>query len=101
MQSHDTKNLNDTQSPADRMLRCLGMTDLTPSEKLVLTVVAYHDGPNGAYPSFATIADHLNIHRSSVAQYIKQIEGKGRLIHQRRRRATSIYEIFYDIPLLP
>ena len=82
----------------ERMFLVQGMADLTHSERTLLSVVAYFDGPGGSFPAIDTMAAHIGISVRRAKYMLKAIRNKGRLRWRRRRRATSIYEIAYDEP---
>ena len=85
---------------SERMLTVQGMTDLTHAERTLLSVIAYHDGPGGAFPAIATLAEHCGISMSWTKELLQNIKLKGRLSWRRRRRATSVFTINYDAPIL-
>ena len=82
---------------ADRMLSTYGMTDLSPREQIVLSIIAYHDGRGGAWPSLASIARVIAKKRSTVADVVKSLELKGR-IRKTRGQTTNRYTVAYDEP---
>ena len=82
---------------ADRMMACFRMLDLHPREQIVLAIIAYHDGPRGAWPSLATIAREAGIARSTVADVIKSLRRKGRIFITHGRH-TNHYTVAYDRP---
>ena len=84
----------------ERMLSIQEMTDLSHAERTLLSVFAYYDGPGGCYPAIKTIAKHCGISVSWAKELLKSIKVKGRIRWQRRRRASSIYWIQYDAPIL-
>ena len=53
--------------------------DVTPSEKVVLIVLADHAAPNGtgAFPSWARIAAASGVSRRTVARVLESLEGRG------------------------
>ena len=53
----------------DRMARCLSMTDLTPSERMVLARIAHYDGPGGAFPSHERIGAEIGRKRRQGGQH--------------------------------
>ena len=99
MWKDDSKIVVDYQRPGDRMLAVQRMADLTHAERTLLTVISYHDGPNGAYPGYERLAELTGMSRFDIARYLKRLEKKGRLSHRRRQRDTSVYRIFYDPPV--
>ena len=87
------------------MLYVLGMRDLTHREARVLAVLAFHDGPAGAFPSVAALASESGMHRSRVFETLAELEAKGRLVRHAGRgrgrgwgRASSRYTIRYNVP---
>ena len=97
MRDHNSTSQGDKQPPGDRMLPVMAMSDLTPTEKNLLAVLAWHDGPGGCFPSIDTLADSTNANRYQVSDHIKSLEDKGR-IRRQRWRSTNRYTIFYDNP---
>ena len=81
----------------ERMLAVLRMNDLTPAQSRVLGVIAYHDGPGGAWPSFKTIAGILALSRSWVSELVGQLEETGRLTRKKTQR-TNRYTVHYENP---
>lgn len=58
----------------------MGLRNLTPSEKAVANVLAYHATPDGsnAYPSMSTIAAEAGLkHRQSAQRIMARLEKKG------------------------
>ena len=90
----DTASAPKPATPHDRMLACLGMAGLTPTERIVLAAIAYHDGPGGAFPSQSTIAAALGLSGHRVRELIAGVVDKGVLVSVKRRR-TSRYRIAY------
>ena len=85
----------------DRVIKCLGMADLTYRERLVLAVIAYHDGEGGAYPSQARIAEMVGIPRPTVSEVVQCLNRKGRLNWRRGHgymRRANFYVISYGEP---
>ena len=84
----------------DRMARCLSMTDLTPSERMVLARIAHYDGPGGAFPSHERIGAEIGRKRRQVVNILQSIRRKGRVRWKRMRapRAPNRYEIAYAEP---
>ena len=81
--------------PGDRMLACLGMTDLTPSEAKVLAVIAWHDGNGKAWPSIERIAALAGgMRRSTACGHRDELRRKGRL-SWRKGQLGSIYTVHY------
>ena len=81
--------------PGDRMLMVLGMDDLSPPERLVVADIAWHDGPNGAFPSMQKIADDTEMHRLTANKHVQSARKKGRLIIDNNQRPNR-YVIVYD-----
>lgn len=84
----------------ERMLAVVSMSDLTHAERSVLSVIAYHDGPGGAWPSFQTIADKVGLSRSRVSALVAEIERKGRLVRKKTQR-TNLYTVHYELQVRP
>ena len=82
------------------MLAVQEMTALSHAERTLLSVFAYYDGPGGCFPAIKTIAAHAGISVSWAKELLANIKAKGRIRWQRRRRASSIYWIQYDAPIL-
>ena len=78
------------------MLSALRMTGLTPTEKNVLAVLAWHDGPGGCRPSIERLAGLLRTNRYAVADHLNSLKKKGR-VDWKRGQSTNKYTIFYDI----
>ena len=87
----------DGTRPTDWMLSIYGMSDLSPREQIVLSIIAWHDGRGGAWPSLASIAGVIKKARSTVADVVKSLELKGR-IRKTRGRTTNRYTVAYDEP---
>ena len=79
----------------DRMLSVLRMTGLTPTEKNVLAVLAWHDGPGGCHPSIERLAGLLRTNRYAVADHLNSLKKKGR-VDWKRWQSTNNYTIYYD-----
>ena len=84
----------------ERMLAVVSMSDLTHAERSVLSVIAYHDGPGGAWPSLQTIADKVGLSRSRVSALVAEIERKGRLVRKKTQR-TNLYTVHYELQVRP
>ena len=82
--------------PGDRMLDCLGMDDLTPTEIVVITALAYHDG-GCCRPSIERLGGILGMNRFKVSNYLSAIRDKGRIDWRKTQRGNE-YTIFYDRP---
>ena len=83
--------------PHERMLVCLGMEGLTQTERIVLAVIAYHDGNGGAWPKAQTIGDLARISRSRAFAVLKELGRKGRVVRKQWRGANR-YRIAYCAP---
>ena len=81
----------------ERMMAVQGMTDLTHAERTVLSVIAYHDGSGGAWPSLQTIADKIGLSRARVSALVGEIDVKGRVDRKKTQR-TTLYTLHYDRP---
>ena len=92
---NDSRTGDKRQPPGDRMMDVLRASSLTPMERIILAVLAYHDGPGGCYPAAATIADEAGIKRSSVFEYLNGLENKDVLVRQ-KWKSTNRYTIKYD-----
>ena len=85
----------------ERMMACLGMSDLTYRERCVLAAFASFDGPGGCWPAEATIADMLGVCRQRVAEAKEALRRKGRLAWKRGHgsgRLSCAYRLAYDRP---
>ena len=91
MQDDLTKKPN----PGERMLSVLCLDDLTPTERLVMAALAYHDGPGGCKPGLERLAGILGFNRYKVNNYINDLVEKGR-VQKQRGQAANIYIINYD-----
>ena len=78
------------------------MQELTGNEARVLVAIAYFDGPGGAWPGLATIAETAGLkHRSAVSTSLEGLRRKGRIKWRRRHGAnheTNLYTIAYGEP---
>ena len=86
-----------TRPIADRMMACFRMADLHPREQIILAIIAFHDGPGGAWPSLAKLAGEAKIARSTVADVVKSLKRKGRILVT-RGRSTNRYRVAYFEP---
>ena len=78
------------------MAACLAKADLTWRERVMLAVVAYHDGDGGALPSQERLADMLDMRVSRVNEAIRGPGAKGRFQWEARHgsaRAPNLYKI--------
>ena len=73
------------------------MIDLTHAERTILSLIAWHDGKNGAYPTGIRIAALAGMSRARAFAIIASIERKGRLRRQKTRGANRYY-IAYKAP---
>ena len=78
------------ERPGDRMDAVLGMVDLTPTERLLLAKLAFHDGGGPGRTSAPAIAKHIGISRAQYFEHIKSIEKKGRATRHGAGRASRI-----------
>ena len=80
------------------MMACLKAPGLTPTERIALAVLAYHDGPGGSYISDETLGREAGIkHRSSVRKARNELRKKGWLWWKRGKH-TNRYELAYGRP---
>ena len=80
----------------ERMAACLAKADRTWRERVMLAVVAYHDGDGGAFPSQERLADMLDMRVSRVNEAIRDLGAKGPLQWEARHgsaRAPNLYKI--------
>lgn len=78
------------------MLLCFGMPGLTPVERIVLSVVAFHDGERGCFASVETLADECGgLPRRGVFRALRSLERKGRITRTRRRNEPSVLRVVY------
>ena len=87
-------NRLDRNKPGDRMLGVQGMSDLTHAERTVLSVIAWHDGEAGAWPSLERIAAIAVMSRARASAIVGELERKGRL-ERRKGQRTNLYVIEY------
>ena len=81
----------------DRMMAVQSMADLSHAERTVLTCIAYHDGPEGAYPSVSTLcAEAGGMSRKQMFDTLAAMESKGRIKRTRRRNRPSLIRVQYD-----
>ena len=74
------------------MLRALGDRGVSPSERIVLAAIAYHDGPGGARPGVDRLADVTGMGRRTLFTHLASLEAKER-IERRQTRGTNRYRI--------
>lgn len=78
--------------------------DLSAAQKLVLMVLARHDGPNGIFPSRATIARKAGLSLSMVKRVLNELEAMGlirrhaRFEEGSRENTTSLYFLTLPAP---
>ena len=102
----DTASAPKPATPHDRMLACLGMAGLTPTERIVLAAIAWSDGDRGAYPSHAWLAGKLRMDQEHVRKTIASARNKGAVTAIKRGRGR-LYRIDYgfipaqSVPVLP
>ena len=84
--------------PGERMLAVLGWPGLTDAEKVVVAILAYHDGAQGAYPSVALLERETGLSRAMVFRRLKRLQGKG-AISRRKTRTVNVYTIHYGAKL--
>ena len=80
--------------PGERMILCLSAPGLTDRESRVLAIIAYHDGPGGAWPSQKAIGERCGKSRSNVANIIKRLRVKGWLSTETKGRGVR-YTVHY------
>lgn len=86
----------DNTKIADRMMFCFRMSDLHPREQIILAILAWHDGPEGAYPSIETLcAEAGGMSRARMFDTLKSLERKGRIERRRRRNRASLIRVVY------
>ncbi|MCY4469454.1 MAG: hypothetical protein OXC08_12090 [Thiotrichales bacterium] len=82
----------------DRMMRVQRMADLTHAERTVLTVLAWHDGPRGAFPGVETLCVECGgVSPTWIRDLLRSLTEKGRIRRQRRRYQPSVFVIDYAI----
>ena len=86
--------MGDLIKPGDRMLAVQSMGDLTHAERTVLSVIAWHDGEAGAWPSLERVAAIAVISRARASAIVGELERKGRL-ERRKGQRTNLYVIEY------
>jgi hypothetical protein len=60
-----------------QMERAIRVRGLTVTERCLLTALASFDGPGGAWPSVATLADLLEVERRTIQRTLRSLEEKG------------------------
>ena len=81
---------------ANRMLEIQRMADISHGERTVLTVIAYHDGEGGAWPSIETIRKLSGgTCRRTVKGHLNALKTKGRL-SWKHGKTTNLYTIHYS-----
>ena len=86
--------MGDLIKPGDRMLAVQSMGDLTHAERTVLSVIAFHDGSGGAWPSLERIAEIAIMSRARASAIVGELERKRRL-QRRKGQRTNLYIIEY------
>lgn len=82
----------------ERMLLANSLPGLTGNERAVLVALAYHDGPNGCFPSDDTLVAESGVrHRSAVRHARNGLRRKGRL-RWTHGQHTNVYELAYVTP---
>lgn len=89
--------MSNSTKPAERMLRCFRMADLTLREQIVLAVIAVHDGGGGAFPGVERIAELAGCSTRRVEAALTSLEQKERLKRHRRGRKSNRYRVFYGV----
>ena len=82
--------------PGERMARVQRIPGLTGNEKSVLTMLAYHDGPGTAKPSWDTLQIECALSRTLVGRALKGLKDKGYITVKRRWNAPSVYTVLYE-----
>ena len=96
--SDDTKESDSyTRPTGDRMLACLGARGCTVGQRIVLAVIAYHDGAGGARPAVERISKLTGISRTSVFTALGALERMG-WIRRRQWRGANRYTVAYGEP---
>ena len=83
-------------NPVDRWRAALATRGLTYREKVLYLALAWHDGKEGAFPSFDTLAETAAMKRFVVAETLKSLEAKGVITRQRTQRSNR-YTIAYGL----
>ena len=81
--------MGDLIKPGDRMLAVQSMGDLTHAERTVLSVIAWHDGEAGAWPSLERVAAIAVISRARASAIVGELERKGRLERRKDKGRIS------------
>ena len=80
----------------ERMMAVLAMAGLTPTERLVLGAIAFHDGPGGAHPTAATLGKECGgLAGRTVRGHIAKMVERGVLTKHKGRRGDR-YSINYE-----
>ena len=95
-----TREHVDNTSIADRMMAVLAMPELTHAERVVLAVIAWHDGPNTAYPSISTLCAEVGgmspVRMRNLLRSLEKV--RRRIKRQRRYQQSSIFTVAYGAP---
>ena len=86
---------------ADRMAACLGMKGLTDRERILLSAIAFHDGPGGAFPGHHRLGEIVGVKRRQLINILESIRRKGRVSWARRhgnQHLPNVYRIAYGDP---
>ena len=82
--------------PGERMMAVLAMTGLTPTERLVLGALAFHDGPGGAHPTAATLGKECGgLAERTVRGHVAKMVERGVLTKHKGQRGDR-YSINYE-----
>ena len=74
--------------PGERMLRALAIKGIPAGAKVVLAVLAYHDGPGGCFPSAETIAAEAGMSRRNVFAHMNTLEKRGLVLRLHQRHSN-------------
>ena len=77
-----------------RMMTVMRMKGLSDKARLVLAVLANHDGAGGCYPSRALIASEASMSPRSVDRALAECRSRG-VLNSRQRRGSNVYKIDY------
>lgn len=80
---------------AARMMTVMRMKGLSDKARLVLAVLANHDGAGGCYPSRALIAFEASMSPRSVDRALAECRSRG-VLNSRQRRGSNVYKIDYE-----
>ena len=79
---------------AARMMTVMRMKGLSDKARLVLAVLANHDGAGGCYPPRALIASEASMSPRSVDRALAECRSRG-VLNSRQRRGSNVYKIDY------